>query len=229
MEAKFLKDSLFAGMTNNAFKLGTVLTLGWFWSRITGCTVLYRGSSMEQIDFANILAVGGADACEVSPPSYVQHNSGSTYFYVVRRANNCGQQEYTLAAAVKISIDADGNLAPPQSNDIFGAGAQQVSGSKVQLIWYYCPVEQKTEPVCFKVYYDSRTGQIDYESPIAVICYAGRGFYSYRSDALDAGTYLFAIRAEGAGGVENGSLARIRVQLDAISPDGVDILSAEAL
>ena len=71
METMWLKEVLFAGQTSNAFKLGTVLTLGWFWPRIAGCSVLYRGSSMETIEFENILAVTEADACQVLPPSYV--------------------------------------------------------------------------------------------------------------------------------------------------------------
>jgi len=229
METKWLKEALFAGMTANAFKLGTVLTLGWFWPRVAGCSVLYRGNSMTTIDFANILTVAEANACEISPPSYVQHNSNSTYFYVVRRANNHGCQEHTLAAAVKVSIDANGDLAQPQPNSIFAVRAEQGAGSKIQLAWFYCPIDQKSEPVCFKVYYDAGTGQIDYENPIAVIRYTGRTFYNYQSDTLDAGTYLFVIRAEDATGTENASLARTRIQLDTIIPDAADILSAETV
>lgn len=229
METKWLKEALFAGMTANAFKLGTVLTCGWFWPRVTGCSVLYRGKSMERIDFTNILVVGEAGVSEISPPSYVQHNSSSTYFYVIRRVNNCGYEEHTLAAAVKLSIEADGELAKPQPNNIFEARAKQVDGNKIQLVWYYCPIEQQSSPACFKVYYDAGTGQINYENPIATIYYAGRRFYSYQSDTLEASKYLFCIRAEDAAGVENASLAEITIQLDTTSPSAVNILSAETI
>jgi hypothetical protein len=218
METMWLKEALFAGMTGNAFKLGTVLTLGWFWPRVAGCSVLYRGGGMETIDFTDILTVADADADQISPPSYVRHNNNSIYFYVVCRANNCGELEHTLAAAVKVSIDADGELAQPQPNSIFEAKAKQVDGNKVQLVWFYCPVEQKSKPVCFKVYYDGGTGQIDYENEIAAMSYAGRKFYSYQSDALGAGAYLFAIRVENAGGIENNSLSKLSIQLPAGSP-----------
>ena len=43
METKFLKAALFGGMTADAFKLGTVLSLGWFWLRTAGCHIIYRG------------------------------------------------------------------------------------------------------------------------------------------------------------------------------------------
>ncbi len=229
METKWLKEALFVGMTANAFKLGTVLTLGWFWARVAGCSLLYRGSSMEAIDFENILAVAEADAGTISPPSYVQHNSSTSYFYVIRRSNNCGAEERTLAAAVEVSIDANGDLAKPQPNNVCEIRARQVDGNKIQLIWYYCPIEQQSAPVYFKVYYDAGTGQIDYENPIATIRYAGQRFYSYQSGPLDTGKYLFTVRAEDTAGTENYSLARIKIQLDATSPDPIDVLSAEAI
>lgn len=229
METKFLKEALFAGMTANAFKLGTVLTLGWFWVRVTGCSILYRGGSMEQIDFENILSVAEADTGVISPPSYLEHNSDSTYFYVIRRANNCGDEEHTLAAAVKVSIDANGDLAQPQPNSVFSARVEQVNGNKVQLLWYYWPIAQQSVPAWFKVYTDNGAGQIDYENPIVIISYDGRKFYSYQSGALGAGRYLFAIRAEDAGGIENSSLSQLKIQLDIKSPGAIDNLSAETV
>jgi hypothetical protein len=228
MQTERLKEALFAGMTSNAFKLGTVLTYGWFWPRIDGCSVLYRGNSMDTIDFTNILAVGDADASEISPPNYVQHNSASTYFYVIRRANNCGEQEHTLSAAVKVSIDADGDLEEPRPNKIFEVRVEQTDGNKIKLVWYYCPLEQKQEPVCFRIYGDGGTGQINYENAIVTIRYAGRRFYSYQSDCLDANKYLFCIRAEGAEGRESGSV-QVEIQLDTDSPATIDILNVESV
>jgi len=229
IESNWKREALFNGMTANAFKLGTTLSLGWFWVRVAGCSVLYRGSSMREIDFVNILAVSEQDAREISPPSYISHNSGSTYFYVVRRFNNCGYQECTLAASVKVSIESTGELAKPQPNKVFDSVAELVDGNKIKLVWYYCPLEQKSQPMCFNVYYDGRTGQIDYENPLVIISYKGRKFYSYQSGALEAGRYLFAIRTEDASGKENSSLARLRIQFDPTNPDAIDILSAEGV
>lgn len=229
IESNWKREALFNGMTANAFKLGTTLSLGWFWVRVAGCSVLYRGSSMGEIDFVNILAVAEQNAREISPPSYISHNSGSTYFYVVRRFNNCGYQERTLAASVKVSIESNGELAEPQPNKVFDSGAELVDGNKILLVWYYCPLEQKSQPMCFNVYYDGRTGQINYENPLAIIGYKGRKFYRYQCGALEAGRYLFAIRTEDASGIENSSLARLRIQFDPTNPAAIDILSVEGV
>jgi len=228
MDAKFF-DSLYEGDSSNGARLGMGLTGGDFWPRTAGCSLLYRGTAMNLIYFTNILAVSGAEASEISPPSYVPHNNGSVYFYVLRRANNCGCEEQTLAAAVKVSIDDSGELAEPQPNSVFETGAQQVDGSKVQLVWYYCPIEQQSPPAFFNVYYDAGTGQIDYENPIATISHVGRMFYSYKSCPLDTGKYLFAIRVEDSAGMENASLARIKIELNTASPSAINILSVKAV
>ncbi|UCC22977.1 MAG: hypothetical protein JSW23_02600 [Planctomycetota bacterium] len=229
MEIHWLREALFAGQTSNAFKLGTVLTLGWFWSRVAGCSILYRGGSIETVDFRNILVVAEADASEIRPPNYLQHSSNSTYFYVIRRANSCGAQEYTLAASVKLSIDANGDMAKPRPNSIFAARAKQIAGNKAQLLWFYCPIAQESRPRCFKLYYDSGTGQIDYENTIASISYADRLFYSYVSDMLDEDAYLFAIKVEDAAGTEDASSEQIKFQLSTQSPDAIDIVNAETV
>ena len=229
MESKWLEEALFAGMTAKAFKLGTVLSLGWFWPRVAGCSMLYRGNSMETIDFDNILAVGALNAEQIQPPKYLAHAASTTHFYVIRRANNCGDLEHTLAAAVKVSIDGNGELAQPRPNSIFEARTEQLTGSKVKLLWYYCPLDQNSEPACFKIYYDNGTGQIDYENSIATISYTSRKFYSYQSDSLEGDRYLFTIRVKDAKGVEDSSLAKLVIQITIISPNPIDILSAKTI
>lgn len=229
IEMSWQREALFNGMTANAFKLGTVLSLGWFWSRIAGCSALYRGYNMEEIDFANILAVTEQDDCEISPPGYISHSSGSTYFYIIRRFNSCGYQERTLAAAIKFSIDSNGEPAEPKPNKVFDSISELKDGNKIRLIWFYCPLEQKSQPVCFNIYYDSRTGKIDYQNPLAKIGYKGRKFYSFQSGILEAGKYLFVIRAEDTGGLENSSLAQLKIQLDTINLNAINIVRAEAI
>jgi hypothetical protein len=229
MEARFLKEALFCGVTGNAFKVGTALSLGWFWSRIAGCSLLYRGNSMGKIDFDNILTVDALDTKQIQPPQYLTHANNTTCFYVVRRANNCGDLEHTLAAAVKVSIDTDGELAQPRPNSIFETRNEQRAGSKVKLLWYYCPLDQNSEPACFKIYYDNGTGQIDYENSITTISYAGRKFYSYQSGSLEGDRYLFAIRVKDTNGVEDSSLAKLVIQITTVAPDPIDILSAKTI
>lgn len=227
IELNWLRDALFNGMTSNAFKLGTALSLGWFWARISGCSVLYRGPGIEQIDFNTVLTVAQIDACEISPPDYLPHENSSVYFYIVRRYNHCGYQEHTLAASAKVSLDADGELDKPQPNKISDVRAEQVSADKARLIWFYCPLEQKSQPACFNIYYDNQTGQIDYENPLSVISYQGRKFYSYESDSLETGRYLFAIIAEDADGNENGASACLTIELDDKGPDAINILQVK--
>jgi hypothetical protein len=229
LERRWLRDALFNGMTANAFKLGTILTSGWFWTRVNGCTALYRGCSMEQIDFDDILAVSELDAEQINPPSFVLHGACLTYFYVVRRFNNCGSQERTLSAATKVSIKSDGSLKEPRPNKIFTVRAEQTEGNYIKLLWFYSPLEQKSPPESFKIYFDNKSGQIDYENPLATIAYQGQKFYRYESSQLSAGQYQFAIRAENVEGVRDESQARLKIQLDSQIPESINILGTTVL
>ena len=219
------RGALFNGMTHDAFKLGTTLSLGWFWMRTDGCSALYRGLSMDQIDFTNILEITSLDAEVISPAGYVPHDVNTTYFYVVRRFNSCGYQEHTLAAATKVTIDADDELLEPQPNKVFTVSSEQAEDNRILLTWFYCPLDQQSQPVCFKVYYDNGTGQVDYQTPLASIGYHGRKFYSYRTDTLQPGSYMFAVSAENSCGMA-ANFAQLAVQVNAASPDTIEILSA---
>jgi len=229
VELNWFRDALFNGMTSNALKLGTALTLGRFWVRVSGCSALYRGPDIEHIDFEAVLTVAHTDACEISPPGYLPYESSSTYFYVVRRYNHCGYQEHTLAATAKVSLDSDGELHKPQPNKVFTARIEQVDADKVRLTWFYCPLEQESQPACFNIYYDSRTGIIDYENPLTEISYQSQKFHHYESDPLEPGRYLFAIRAVDAAGIERSSSAVLSIEHDGTAPDAVTILQAKTV
>ena len=229
MPESWQREALFNGMTSVAFKLGTTLSLGWFWFRVTGCSALYRGPSLEQVDFNDLLTVAERHAHQVSPPGYIPHNSDSAYTYVVRRFNERGYQEETLAASARISLDSDGKLEEPQPNKISILKAELIEGGRTRLVWFYCPLDQESEPASFKVYYDSGTGQIDFDNELATIPYEGLKFYHYKSAPLAGATYAFTVRAEDADGIEDGSSARLNIGLSAAQPQPIDILSATRL
>lgn len=228
MDVKFF-DSIYEGDSSNGFKLGMGLTNGDFWPRPDGCSMLYRGGSMETIDFDILLAVEDIDTLTFSPVSYLEHTAGVTYFYVVRKANNCGDMEYTLGAAVRVSIGDDGELTKAHANNVLYGKIGQFSGGKVFIVWSYCSIEQKSEPVVFKVFYDSRTGVIDYENAIATVNYAGPRFYIYQSGSLLAGEYLFAIKVENANGVVDGCLDQLSIEVDSGTPLEIGVLGTESI
>lgn len=229
MDRTFYKEAFFGGMTANAFKLGTVLSLGWFWFRPSGCRLLYRRLSTETIDFSNILTAGALDAAEITPPAFLGHNSNTDYFYVVRRANCCGDLEQTLGAVVKVTFDDNGDLAQAGPNSIFAVCAEQIPQYRVKLIWYYCPLEQKSTPCVFDIFHSPASEQIDYNNLLASVEYRGRRFYSYESDSLSVGEHLFSIKAEDANGISDFSFACLRISLNTQTPQSIDILSAQPI
>jgi hypothetical protein len=217
MDTAFYRDALFVGMASNAFKLGTVLHVGWFWPRLTGCSLLYHGDSIEAINFGRVTAVDDFDASRIAPPDYLLHQSNTTCFYVLRRANGCGDTERTSSASVKVVIDSNGDLAQLVPNSIFTVRTEVVQGNRAKLTWFYCPIEQQSPPTRFNIYTDDGTGQIDYQNAIAQIEYRGRKFYSFNSDKLPAGKYLFAIKVQDENGIEDNSLAVLSIEINDIN------------
>jgi hypothetical protein len=199
----WLREALFSGMTGTAFKLGTVLTRGWFWMRRGGCTALYGGATHAQVDLNGILQAINVRSETLSLLACPSLPTNSAQCYLVRRFNSCGEQERTTAAAVVVRVAPDGQLMPSAPNSISCLKGEQTAGSRIRLTWFYYPLDQGTPPEQFNVYWDRGTAQIDLENPVAVIPYRGRKFYHHDSDVLNNGQYVFIIKAMGLGIVES--------------------------
>jgi hypothetical protein len=227
MKRDWLKEVLFAGQTANGFKLGTTLSRGWFWERINGCRIVYRGGSMEMIDFDNVLAVAEADSNEINLPGYLSRELGQTWFYVVRCANRCGQIERTMQAAIKVVFDDDGGLREARPNGVFGLSAKQMRNGKVEVAGLYYPIEQGSNPVELRIYSDGGTGQVDYQNPVAKLTYKGRKFYAYQSEIPGQGWYLFSIRAADVAGNENEAVKEVAVEVQDKTIEPIEIAGVE--
>ncbi len=220
----WLMDALFNGMTSNAFKLSTAFSMSWFWMRNNGCNALYRGMSIDRVDFEDILKTFDSESENISPPSFCEHENDSSYYYIIRRFNQCGVMEQTIRAAVKVSFDSNGNIEVSRPNLIFTLNAEVIEDNKVRLNWLYCPLEQKSVPVCFRIYFDNGSGQIDYINSIAEIEYIGRESYHFVTQSLETKTYLFAVRAASLDGIESVSAKNINVQLENDKQLSIEIL-----
>jgi len=229
MDAKFRKDAIFNGMTSNAFKVGTVLSLGWFWARIGGCCVLYRGDSIWRVDLEGVIAVANKDAGQIEVPVSVRQEKGTSYYYVLRWINCLGEEEKSFSAVGRVAIDDSGEVAEPRPNELLWLQARCVDSGQVELLWFYNPVCQETEPDYFGLYWDGGTGWIDYDDAIGTVAYAGRRFYRYLAGPFEQGEYIFGVRAETGGGAGSKRGSEVMIQLDGANPDSVSIITAESM
>ena len=222
MEGKWLQDALFGPMGSNAFKLGTALSQGWFWMRPSGCMTLYRGASVDTVDFEIVLAVNDADADSISLQS-AAHSPNSVYYYILRRANCCGDEEMSLNVAVRVGFDSNGDLVAVGCNGIFDIKAQQIAGPRAAVLWYYCPAGQGQECGGFEVYGDNGSGTIDYNNAIETIDYIGPRFYAFESSVLGGGQYQYCIRAV------SGGETIVVIDVDDSVPQSVGVLQGQAV
>jgi len=195
-------EALLNGATRTAFMLGTSLTQGWFWVRRPGCTAVYRGPSLTQVDLSRILYVAEPDAREITLPAYLSHPPGSAHCYLVRRFNGCGGQEKTIAAAAMLRVAPDGQRAPSRPNAVHGLWSRHTDAAGVRLVWFYCPLDQEVAAGQFNLYGSDATGELDFENPIAVVRYDGRRFYGWDGSTLANGENRFLVRAVSTSGTE---------------------------
>ncbi len=228
MDAKFF-DSLFEGDSANGVKLCLGLTGGDFWARLVGCQNLYRGTSGYDIDFNVILVSRDIDEASITVPSFAEHQADSSYVYVLRRTNGCGDEERTFGAAVRVSFDGQGNLIEPGCNDIFALTARQIAGPRIQLLWYYFPIGQASKPVSFNIYWDSGTGQIDYETALGSVDYAGPRYYGFETGVLIEDKCQFCVSGVMKDGQENEHLGKVQIQIRDALPAAVEVLKAQAI
>jgi len=225
MEAKWLKEALFAGMTSNAFKLGTVLSLGWFWMRVSGCHCIYRGQD-GNFDYNNIAASMSLDDSQVSV--FGQNLLPSTIWHYIRRqVSGCGLEGEDSPACVVI-IDGTGEMIGNTPNPPLSVTIEGLAGGKLKMRWRYTPVTEEVAPTGFNIYIDSGEG-FNFDSPDAVLAYGlgGNGEFSWTSDALTHGQlYRFRVRSyrTGAGGSQNTDF--VSAIADSVGPDAIVNLQA---
>jgi len=220
--------ALFHGLDATACKLGTVLTGGAFWTRRAGCSAIFRGPSPAEVDFNDLLCVVGRDSQQIPLPTHLAHEPNSSYCYIARRFNGCGDLEQTSSAAVLVRIGADGKLAQAVPNEVVDLHASQITDRRVQLRWSYRSLDQQTSPEGFNIYWDGGAGVIDFSAPLAQAPYAGHPYHRFVSDSLAEGVYRFAVRAFGEDLSESMSLSTVSCPIRKDSPPTMTMLAAEA-
>jgi hypothetical protein len=229
IEASWRREVILNGMTDTAVKLGTLLTQGWFWMRRSGCSVVYRGVDVPDVTSGMIVCVAAADAGQAPVPVYLPHESNSTCCYLVRRFNSCGYPDRTTHAAASARFGPDGRIVAAPANSPLDLRAEPAAGNKVWLTWFYSPLDQATAPQVFRIYGDGGVGGIDFVHPLASLPYKGHGLYRLRSQSLDNGWHVFAVRAESAGDVDSSPQAIAGCELKACAIGEPGILNVEVI
>jgi len=220
MDAKFF-DGLCGGDSPNGVKLGMGLTGGDFWCRPAGCRNLYRGEGPFDVDFDRLVAVADADAVRVV--SKARHEAGAVYYYALRDVNGCGDETQSRVM-VRVVFDEEGRWVEPGCNDVLCLQARQIPGPRVRLVWYYSRLESQAECERFNVYADNGSGQIDFENELAGVSCRGTGFYSYETDLLGEGDYLFCVKCRLQSGAESGTGGVVRIGVTECVPAGAGLI-----
>ncbi|MCK5563804.1 MAG: hypothetical protein KAJ07_01040 [Planctomycetes bacterium] len=227
MDVKFY-DSLSEGDSVKGSKLCMGLTGGDFWARIAGSSNLYRGNTLDMISFESLLAVSETNLERVVVPASCAHDASEVYYYVLRKANGIGDEAGDLNAVVKVAFDGDGELIETGCNNVFDVYAEQVSGSKVRLVWFYSPLGHRSDVTKFNIYHDHGPVRTEALEQLGSVQYKGVRVYSILVGALSEGSYKFCIGAEDAVGIEMLSRS-VQIDVSAIVPEGVSEIQVSSV
>ena len=195
MDSNFYKAALYGGMSGAAFKLATVLGMGWFWFRPRGCCVLYAVDNPAKPESARLLAVADPDAENVTVPGFIEHNPAERCHYLVSRINGAGCREHTSNGLVRIDIGADGLPVPAGPSGMAVITIEPAGADSVLLSWFYIPMRSAQMPEHFDIFWDGGSGVMDYSSPIGQVGYTGRKVYRYKAAAGSNLKCRFDVRA----------------------------------
>lgn len=220
MESKFLREALFGGMTSNAFKLGTVLSLGWFWQRIAGCHTVYRGQD-GNIDYDKIQAVMNLNDSQISIAN--QNLPANTIWHYIRRqVSDCGLESEDSPACVVV-VDSTGAMIGKTPNQPLNLTIEKLSNARLNLRWRYSKLGEEVTPTGFKIYMDSGSG-FNFASPDATVLYSrGDGVeFRWTSDPLTHGQlYRFCVRTYRDTEGESQNVNYVAARADSEGPDAI--------
>jgi hypothetical protein len=224
MDMKFF-DSLCGGDSVKGVKLCLGLTEGDFWARQAGVQILYKGQSIDDVDFYDFHDVSNVHGqFELAGGQPL-----SRLFFVVRRTNCCGIEDKTINAALRVDFDSQGNLIQNGCNKIIDVSAQQVEGDKVKLMWFYHGINQSKMICKFQIYSDGGSGTIDFQNSIGTVEYTGRKFYQFLTPELNHDCYRFCIRAAAKETAGNEFCGEIKIWLTRQSPDGIGLIICQTI
>jgi len=226
METKFLKDSLFGGMTANAFKLGTVLSLGWFWMRTAGCHAVYHGQD-GNLDYDNIQAIMELDDSQVSIANQ-DLPADTLWHYVRRQVSDCGLESPDSAACVVV-VDSTGAMVGKTPNSPLNLTIERLSNGRFKLRWRYTKLNEEVTPTGFRIYMDSGSG-FDFASPVDTVSYrlSSGVEFSWTSDPLTHGQlYRFCVRSYCESQGESCNTDFVAAAADSEGPDAITGLHSQ--
>jgi len=221
METRFLKDALFGGMTSNAFKLGTVLSMGWFWQRLSGCHTVYRGQDGD-LDYDSVVAVMELSDSQISITNQALP-ANTIWHYTRRQVSDCGLESPDADVCVVV-IDSNGDMVGDTPNPPVSLAIEQLVGGKLKLRWRYTQLSEEIAPTGFNIYMDSGSG-FDLGSPTSVVSFGlgGMGGFSWTSSALTHGqVYRFIVRSYRDAAGESNNTNYVAAKADNLGPDAIE-------
>ncbi len=178
---------------------------------------VYNNAATGVIDYSSLIADLGSGTLAYTSPALAYP---ATHRFGVRAYNEYGEEQ-NVDVTRKLTLDAAGADITAKPNAPHSLSVTAAAGGKIQLDFAYDTTGERATCTQFKVYYNSGSGAVDYSSALATVTKATGGltWYRYTTGALtDGTTYIFAVRANTAGGIEDGNSHEVSATADSTLP-----------
>lgn len=202
------------GLTEWGLANGLLLTGGWFWARVRGGYLLYRGrGGRGQIDWRQPAGAAGFDAREIHEFPWKPRGPAGSYRYGVTAIGCAGMEAAPTAEAVGCGVDDNGVLIGGLPGEVERLWAEPAAQGRVLLRWCYSAQYEAARPSEFRIYDDAGTGQIDYSHSVGSTAWdLRRQVYSWLSGTYEPGVRMrFGVRARNAAGPAAGAEVEVVV------------------
>jgi len=194
------------GSFNNLIQ-GLNLLRGKFWVRIEGGSNLRVNSTYTpNLSDPIVGTVDGNNSNIQEIPTFRTHNANDSEFYNISSVGG-GGVEILSTANEHVTFSPASLLSNPLPNSIYNLVVQNVQDGSFNIIWNYNELNQKIAPSDFAIYYDNKTGVMDYSAPLTTCSYVkNQNMYKCNTGVIAGiGTqqlYSFGVRARRNNGNE---------------------------
>jgi len=213
-------DPIHRGWTPAGIANGVCATCGFSFPRIRGGYNLRRSGGGVPGASEPMAGAAGCDAVSIRTFPWVAHAPSTSYTYRLFAIGGGGVESLDQEASALAAFDAAGEWLGADPNPPADLRVASLAGGRFLVSWTHSRAGEQAEPGEFRLYHDGGTGQIDFESPVAVVlCRQGRFHHEYVSTPFVHGARVrWAVRTVSAEGVEERNLQQATGRAEAMPP-----------
>lgn len=204
-------DPIHRGWTPAGIANGVCCSCGYFFPRTSGGYNLWRKIGDNPVASDPIVGAAGHDAQRIHTFPWIEHAAETTYTYALSAIGGGGIENMNNRSITEAAFDEHGLWRGTMPNAPADLAVESRTGGRFRIAWSYSRQGQQAQADRFRLYHNSGSGAVDYDTIVAEIpCKRSGLYYEYLSAAFEHGhTVTWCVRAVSTDNVEEGNRTTI--------------------